>query len=72
MRGVFSVRSWRPPMEAALPHSTADTLERLAGELHGVAFDFREPARSVEDVERRIGEVERICAAARAAVRGGR
>lgn len=49
---------------------TADRLEQLAGDLHSVAFDFREPARSHGDVERRISEVERICSEARAAVRG--
>jgi hypothetical protein len=51
-------------------HTTADQLERLARDLHGVAFDFREPAASIHTAERRIDEVERICAAARAAVRG--
>jgi hypothetical protein len=50
--------------------ATADQLERLAGDLHRVAFDYREPARSVSFAERRIDEVERICQAARAAVRG--
>jgi hypothetical protein len=52
------------------PISTAETLERLAGDMHSVAFDFREPARSVQFAESRIAEVERICSAARAAVRG--
>jgi hypothetical protein len=33
-------------------------------------FDFREPATSVGQAERRIAEVERICTVARAAVRG--
>lgn len=50
--------------------STSDRLEQLPGDLHSVAFDFREPARSHGDVERRISEVERICSEARAAVRG--
>lgn len=50
---------------------TAETLERCAGELHSVAFDFISPARSVREAEARISEVERICAEARAAVRGG-
>lgn len=50
--------------------ATADQLERLAGELDRVAIDFREPARTIPFAERRIAEVERICAAARAAVRG--
>jgi len=52
--------------------STADVLEQLAGNMHSVAFDFREPARSIQFAERRIAEVERICAEARRAVRGGR
>jgi hypothetical protein len=55
---------------AITPGSTADQLERLAGELHSVAFDFREPARSIQYSERRIAEVERICTEARKAVRG--
>ncbi|MDO7841092.1 hypothetical protein Q5H94_02025 [Sphingomonas sp. CA1-15] len=50
--------------------STADILERCAGDLHSAAFDFREPAPSIAIVERRIAEVERIADAARAAVRG--
>jgi hypothetical protein len=50
--------------------ATADQLERLAGDLHRVAFDYREPARSVSFADSRIEEVERICSAARAAVRG--
>jgi hypothetical protein len=50
----------------------AERLEKLAGELHAVAFDFAEPARSVQFADRRIAEVERICADARAVVRGGR
>jgi hypothetical protein len=50
--------------------STADILERCATDLHSVVFDFREPAPNVAFAERRIAEVERICAIARAAVRG--
>ena len=49
---------------------TADVLERCAGELHSVAFEFREHARNVPEAEARIAEVERVCAVARAAVRG--
>jgi hypothetical protein len=45
-------------------------LERLASEMHAIAFDFAEPARSVRESDRRTEEVERICAAARAVVRG--
>jgi hypothetical protein len=55
---------------ASAPLTTADQLERLAGDLHSVAFDFRDPARSIAFAERRIAEVERICSAARRAVRG--
>ena len=50
--------------------ATADVLERCAGDMHSVAFDFREPRRSTQRSEALIDEVERICAAARAAVRG--
>ncbi len=50
--------------------TTADLIERYAGELHSVAFDFREPARDIAAAERRIADVERICTAARKAVRG--
>ena len=55
---------------ARTAQSTAEALERYAGDLHNVAFDFREPARNIGMVEQRIAEVERICAAARRAVRG--
>lgn len=48
----------------------AQQLEHLAADLHAVAFDFAEPARSHDVAERRIAEVERICEAARALVRG--
>lgn len=51
------------------PH-VADSLEWLATDLHNVAFDFREPARSVMFAEQRIAEVERIVTEVRAAVRG--
>lgn len=50
--------------------SPADHMERLAGELHSVAFDMREPSRSIGRAERIISEVERIVAEARAVVRG--
>lgn len=48
----------------------ADVLEHCATDLHNVAFDFREPARSVQFAEWRIAEVERIAAVMREAVRG--
>lgn len=52
------------------PITVADIIERCASEMHSVAFDFREPARSIAFADQRIAEVERICAAARRAVRG--
>ena len=50
--------------------TVADVLERCARDLHSAAFDFREPRQSIAQSERLIEEVERVCAAARAAVRG--
>lgn len=52
--------------------TAAQQLERLAGDLHSVAFDFAEPAHTIQCVERRVAEVERIATAVRAVVRGGR
>ena len=51
------------------PPCTADILERLAGQPHSVAFDYREPSPSPRHSDERIAEVERICTEARAAVR---
>lgn len=48
----------------------AKELEHLAGDLHAIAFDFAEPSASVQESDRRIAEVERIAARARAVVRG--
>lgn len=48
----------------------ADRMERLAGELHSLAFDMREPSRTIGRVERIIAEGERISAEVRAVVRG--
>jgi len=45
-------------------------MERLAGDLHMLAFDMREPSRSVGRAERIIAEGERISAEVRALVRG--
>lgn len=50
--------------------AVSQVLERLAGDLHSAAFDFQMPARSIAYAEQRIARVERICAEARAAVRG--
>lgn len=48
----------------------ADQMERLAGQLHSLAFDMREPSRSHERVEQIIGDAERIASEVRAVVRG--
>ena len=50
--------------------SARETLERLAGELHDIAFDFDEVAWSHREADRRKDVVERICEEARALVRG--
>lgn len=50
--------------------STSDRLERLAGDLHSLAFDIAEPSRTIERSERLIAEGERIADEVRAAVRG--
>lgn len=52
------------------PLSPADRIERLAGDLHALAFDMREPSRSTERAERIINEAERIAGDVRAVVRG--
>lgn len=50
--------------------SPADQIERLAGDLHMLAFDMREPSRCIGRAERLIAEGERISAEVRALVRG--
>lgn len=50
--------------------STSVQLERLAGELHGLAFDYAEQSRSIQRADRLIADAERIAAEVRAAVRG--
>ena len=45
-------------------------LEHLAGQLHTLAFDVAEPARTTGEAERRIAEGERIAAAVRSVFRG--
>ena len=45
-------------------------MERLAGDLHMLAFDLREPSRAVGRAERIIAEGERSSAEVRARVRG--
>lgn len=48
----------------------ADRIETLASQLHMLAFDMREPSRSVERVDRLTAEGERIAAEVRAVFRG--
>ncbi|WP_156022659.1 hypothetical protein [Sphingobium indicum] len=50
--------------------SPADQMERLAGELHMLAFDMREPSRSTARSDRIIDEAERIAGDVRRVVRG--
>ena len=47
-------------------------MERLAGQLHMLAFDMREPSRTIDRSERLIAEGERIADEVRALVRGRR
>lgn len=48
----------------------ATQLEQIAGDVHAVAFDFKEPARCRRDAEDRIARVEDIAEKLRATVRG--
>jgi prefoldin subunit 5 len=48
----------------------AQQLERLASNLHALAFDIAEPSRSIQRIERRIAEGERVADEVRAVVRG--
>ena len=48
----------------------ASQLERLAYDLHALAFDVAEPSRSHDRVERLVAEGERIAAEVRAVFRG--
>lgn len=50
--------------------STSQQLERLAGELHSLAFDFAEPSRSTVRSDALIAHVEDVAARVRATVRG--
>lgn len=52
------------------PLTITQRLERIAAQVHDMAFDFMEPARSVRDAEARIARVEDLAQALRAAVRG--
>lgn len=53
-----------------VPLTTAQILERIAGEIHDMAFDFMEPARSHREADARIARIEDIADRLRAAVRG--
>lgn len=50
--------------------STAQHLERIARDIHDLAFDFAEPARSVAEYEGRRARGEDLCDELRAVVRG--
>lgn len=52
------------------PLTIAQQLERIARDVHDIAFDFAEPARSHREVEGRIARVEDLADRLRAAVRG--
>ncbi len=52
------------------PIPTSAPLEHLAGELHGLAFDFQEPSRSTIRSDALIAKVEDLAARIRAVVRG--
>jgi hypothetical protein len=54
---------------ANFPDAAAQ-LERLNRDLHSLRFRCGEPARSADEVERRVAEGERIAAAIRAVFRG--
>lgn len=58
--------------EALMPQqpSPREVLERCASDLHGLAFDVDEVAWSPAEEARRVHEVERLFAEARAVVRG--
>ncbi len=52
------------------PLTPSQQLERLAGELHSLAFDFEEPSRSNVRSDALIARVEDVAARTRAVVRG--
>lgn len=57
---------------ATLPApSIAIQLERIARDVHEMAFDFMEPAHSTGEAEHRIACVEELADRLRATVRGG-
>lgn len=52
------------------PLSQAQRLERIARDVHDLAFDFMEPARTHHEAEGRAARVEDLAAELRAVVRG--
>lgn len=59
-------------MATRLAPTIAEILERIARDVHEIALDFAEPARSQPDAEGRIARVEDIAERLRAVVRGRR
>lgn len=55
---------------ATQPAPIAALIEGIARDVHDLAFDFIEPARSHRDAEARIARAEDIADRLRAAVRG--
>jgi hypothetical protein len=52
------------------PITAARQLERIARDVHDLAFDFLEPARDHRDADARGARIEDIVAQLRAAARG--
>lgn len=59
-------------MASQLPPTVAQELERIATDLHDMAFDFMEPARSHDEADGRIARVEDLADRLRRTVRGQR
>lgn len=59
-------------MASQLLPTVAQELERIATDLHDMAFDFMEPARSHDEAEGRIARVEDLADRLRRTVRGQR
>jgi hypothetical protein len=58
-------------MAASLaPATIAQSMERIARDIHDMAFDFMEPALSQRDAEARIARVEDLADLLRSTVRG--
>lgn len=52
------------------PLTVSRRLERIARDVHDMAFDFMEPARTTREAESRIARIEDLADELRAAVRG--